>query len=112
MNSEADSGKKVKKKVKTLTSSTSPLSEAKAAEAKANSSGGSPSPLKKAKLRPRRRASSDGADGASSFKKTDSEFDYVNKKPPDHVLQARKSLPYQFDSLLWDDNHQRNDKER
>ena len=111
MNSEADSGKKVKKKVKTLTSSTSPLSEAKAAEAKANS-GGSPSPLKKAKLRPRRRARSDGADGASSFKKTDSEFDYGYKMPPDHVLQARKSLPYQFDSLLWDDNHQRNDKER
>ena len=42
MNSEADSGKKVKKKMKTYTSST--LSEAKAAEGKANS-GGSPSHL-------------------------------------------------------------------
>ena len=31
---------------------------------------------------------------------------------PDHVLRARKELPYDFDSLLWDENHQRNDKER
>ncbi len=31
---------------------------------------------------------------------------------PDHVTRARKELPYDFDSLLWDENHQRNDKER
>jgi hypothetical protein len=31
---------------------------------------------------------------------------------PDHVLRARKELPYDFDSLLWDESHQRNDKER
>jgi hypothetical protein len=27
-------------------------------------------------------------------------------------LRARKELPYDFDSLLWDESHQRNDKER
>ena len=31
---------------------------------------------------------------------------------PEHVARARKELPYDFDSLLWDENHQRNDKER
>ena len=31
---------------------------------------------------------------------------------PDRVIQARKELPYDFESLLWDENHQRNDKER
>ena len=31
---------------------------------------------------------------------------------PDHVARARKELPYDFESLLWDENHQRNDKER
>ena len=31
---------------------------------------------------------------------------------PEHVSRARKELPYDFDSLLWDENHQRNDKER
>ncbi len=31
---------------------------------------------------------------------------------PHHVLRARKELPYDFDDLLWDENHQRNDKER
>ena len=34
------------------------------------------------------------------------------KETPDHVLRARKELPYDFESLLWDENHQRNDKER
>ena len=36
----------------------------------------------------------------------------VPKETPAHVLRARKELPYDFDSLLWDENHQRNDKER
>ena len=36
----------------------------------------------------------------------------VPKDTPAHVLSARKELPYDFDSLLWDENHQRNDKER
>ena len=36
----------------------------------------------------------------------------VQKDTPAHVLRARKELPYDFDSLLWDENHQRNDKER
>ena len=36
----------------------------------------------------------------------------VSKETPAHVLRARKELPYDFDSLLWDENHQRNDKER
>lgn len=31
---------------------------------------------------------------------------------PEHVTRARKELPYDFDSLLWDEAHQRNDKER
>ena len=31
---------------------------------------------------------------------------------PQHVIESRKELPYDFDSLLWDENHQRNDKER
>ena len=34
------------------------------------------------------------------------------RETPAHVLSARKELPYDFDSLLWDENHQRNDKER
>ena len=34
------------------------------------------------------------------------------KITPAHVLRARKELPYDFESLLWDKNHQRNDKER
>ena len=34
------------------------------------------------------------------------------KETPAHVLRARKELPYDFESLLWDENHQRNDKER
>ena len=36
----------------------------------------------------------------------------VPKSTPAHVLMARKELPYDFDSLLWDENHQRKDKER
>ena len=36
----------------------------------------------------------------------------VSKETPAHVLRARKELPYDFESLLWDENHQRNDKER
>ena len=39
-------------------------------------------------------------------------FDLLCQPMPAHVLRARKELPYDFDSLLWDENHQRNDKER
>ena len=35
-----------------------------------------------------------------------------NGTVPEHISRARKELPYDFDSLLWDENHQRNDKER
>ena len=28
------------------------------------------------------------------------------------VKAARKELPYEFDSLVWDENHTRNDRER
>ena len=37
----------------------------------------------------------------------------VSSAPPkQRVLDARKSLPYDFDDLVWDSAHQRNDKER
>ena len=39
-------------------------------------------------------------------------FPTITKETPAHVLRARKELPYDFESLLWDENHQRNDKER
>lgn len=31
---------------------------------------------------------------------------------PYHVLKARKELPYDFDSLIWDANHERNIEEK
>ncbi len=31
--------------------------------------------------------------------------------PPSHVADARKELPYDFDSLVWDSSHQRNESE-
>ena len=34
------------------------------------------------------------------------------KRLPFHVLQARRELPYDFDSLIWDTNHERNIDEK
>ena len=34
------------------------------------------------------------------------------KRVPFHVLQARRELPYDFDSLIWDANHERNIEEK
>ena len=34
------------------------------------------------------------------------------KRLPFHVLQARRELPYDFDSLIWDANHERNIEEK
>ena len=34
------------------------------------------------------------------------------KRLPYHVLQARRELPYDFDSLIWDANHERNIEEK
>ena len=31
---------------------------------------------------------------------------------PYHVVNARKALPYDFDSLIWDTNHERNIEEK
>ena len=33
-------------------------------------------------------------------------------EPSPQVLEARKELPYDFDALKWDANHQRNEQER
>ena len=40
-------------------------------------------------------------------------FDSQGMEPlPYHVLNARKELPYDFDSLIWDTNHERNIEEK
>ena len=35
-----------------------------------------------------------------------------DKRLPFHVLQARRELPYDFDNLIWDANHERNIDEK
>lgn len=37
---------------------------------------------------------------------------YDGMDVPFHVLKARKELPYDFDSLIWDANHERNIEEK
>lgn len=49
---------------------------------------------------------------APLFKEAPRPYSSTGCALPDHILLARKELPYDFDSLLWDESHQRNDKER
>lgn len=37
---------------------------------------------------------------------------YDGTDVPFHVLQARRELPYDFDGLIWDSNHERNIDEK
>ncbi len=45
-------------------------------------------------------------------RKKEALLERLTAEVPKRVLEARKELPYNFDSLSWDDNHLRNEAER
>ena len=71
-----------------------------------------PSPLQDTHISQLRTAKTLTKESRGKRRSSTNSFPRVPKETPAHVLRARKELPYDFDSLLWDENHQRNDKER